>query len=63
LADLPALAPDPLAPYLGEAESYARRSKAENTLKAYRSDWAAFTRFCQGREVVPLPATPATVAA
>jgi site-specific recombinase XerD len=63
LADLPIPAPDPLAAYLGEAESYARRSKAENTLKAYRSDWAAFEAFCQARGVSSLPAIPATVAA
>lgn len=48
---------------MAEAESYARRSKAENTLKAYRSDWAAFEAFCRGREVASLPAAPATVAA
>jgi len=63
LAHLPVPAPDPLAPYLAEAEAYARRSKAPNTLKAYRSDWAAFETFCRGREVASLPATPATVAA
>ena len=56
-------APDPLASYLAEAESYARRSKAENTLKTYRSDWAAFETFCRGRELPSLPAAPATVAA
>lgn len=63
MADLPIPAPDPLAPYLAEAESYARRSKTENTVKAYRSDWAAFEAFCRGREVAVLPATPATIAA
>lgn len=56
-------APDPLAPYLAETESYARRSKAENTLKAYRSDWTAFETFCRGRELPSLPVAPATVAA
>ena len=65
MADLPAIipSPDPLAPYLAEAETYVRRAKAENTVKAYRSDWARFTGFCQGREVASLPAAPATVAA
>ena len=65
MADLPAIipAPDPLAPYLAEAETYVRRAKAENTVKAYRSDWAHFAGFCQGREVASLPAAPATVAA
>jgi len=62
---LPAIisAPDPLAPYLAEAETYVRRAKAENTVRAYRSDWARFEAFCRGREVVSLPAAPATVAA
>lgn len=63
MADLPIPAPDALAPYLVEAESYARRSKAANTLKAYRSDWALFEAFCQARGVGSLPASPATVAA
>lgn len=63
MAHLPIPAGDPLASYLAEAESYARRAKAENTLKAYRSDWAAFESFCRGREVPSLPAAPATVAA
>ena len=54
---------NPLAPYLAEAENYARRSKSANTLKAYRSDWTTFESFCRGREVASLPAAPATVAA
>jgi integrase len=64
-ADRHDLAPifSPLAPYLAEAEGYARRSKAENTIKAYRSDWAAFETFCRARELPSLPAAPATVAA
>jgi site-specific recombinase XerD len=56
LADLP-------ISYLAEAARYARRSKSENTLKAYRSDWALFEGFCQARGVSSLPSTPATVAA
>jgi site-specific recombinase XerD len=65
VADLPAIlpTPDPLSPYRAEAESYIRRAKAENTVKAYRSDWAGFEAFCRGREVPSLPAAPATVAA
>jgi site-specific recombinase XerD len=69
LTALAAPFPDPappetsLAPFLAEAESYARRAKAENTLRAYRSDWAAFEKFCRERDVVQLPASPATVAA
>jgi site-specific recombinase XerD len=54
---------DPLAPYLAETESYVRQAKATNTVKAYRSDWADFEKFCRSREVARLPAAPATVAA
>jgi site-specific recombinase XerD len=65
VTDLPAvvLESDPLAPYLAEAQTYIRSSKAANTVKAYRSDWARFEDFCRGREVASLPAAPATVAA
>lgn len=64
MAELPAtiLPPDPLSPYLAEAETYIRRAKAENTLRAYRSDWARFETFCQGRGMSSLPAAAATVA-
>ena len=55
--------PDPLSPYLAEAQSYLRSARAANTVKAYQSDWASFERFCQGREVASLPSAPATVAA
>ena len=40
-----------------------RASRAENTLRAYRTDWADFTTWCQTEDLTPLPATPATVAA
>ena len=39
-----------------------RRSKAPATLRAYRSDWADFCRWCDRLGVVALPADPATVA-
>ena len=65
MADLPALlpSPDPLAPYLAETEQYLRHTKSPNTLKAYRSDWAAFERFCAERQLPSLPAAPGTLAA
>ena len=62
MADL-ALIPDPLAPYLGQAENFIRAAKAANTVKAYRADWRSFERFCTDREQCSLPASPATVAA
>lgn len=65
MADLPALVPSPdsLAPYLAETEAYVRSAKALNTIKAYRSDWAAFQAFCAERDLPSLPAAPATLAA
>lgn len=55
--------PDPLSPYLAEAETYIHSAKAPNTVRAYQSDWLRFEIFCRGREVASLPAAPATVAA
>lgn len=44
------------------AREYARQAKAENTLRAYRSDWAHFEEWCSRQGLAPLPAAPATVA-
>jgi len=44
------------------ARSYLSRSRAENTVKAYRSDWADFTRWCKRHGRDALPADPVTVA-
>jgi integrase len=65
LADSAAVvpAPNPLAPFLADAEKFVRAAKAANTVKAYRSDWRAFENFCRARELVALPAATATVAA
>jgi integrase len=41
----------------------ARRVYPEATLRAWRFDWAAFITFCKPRGLVPLPASPSTVAA
>ncbi len=41
---------------------YARASKAPNTVRAYRSDLGAFTMWCTDHHLVPIPATPETVA-
>ena len=38
------------------------RARAPNTLRAYRSDWAHFTAWCEGQGVPSLPAAPETVA-
>jgi integrase len=41
----------------------ARRVYPEATLRAWRFDWAAFLAFCKPRRLMPLPASPSTVAA
>lgn len=45
-----------------QARDYARASRADNTLRAYRFDWAHFVRWCNGRGRAVLPALPETVA-
>jgi len=44
-------------------EKYALRASADNTLRAYRSDWKLFVAWCAARHYSALPATPETVAA
>lgn len=41
---------------------YLDQSKAENTKRGYRADWADFTAWCEKYRRVPLPALPETVA-
>lgn len=52
-----------LAPFVDSVARYARASRAESTLRGYRSDWADFQRWCQRHSLESLPADPATVAA
>jgi integrase len=48
---------------LGEAaRELAGASRAPNTLRAYRSDWRHFTRWCSDHVLAALPARPETVA-
>ncbi|MBI4872769.1 MAG: tyrosine-type recombinase/integrase [Candidatus Riflebacteria bacterium] len=44
-----------------KAIEFARLARAENTRKAYRSDWTDFESWCQSRGLVSLPAEPQTV--
>jgi site-specific recombinase XerD len=44
------------------AQGYASQAKAENTLRAYKNDWADFTAYCAERSLSSLPAEPETVA-
>ncbi|MEM1431229.1 MAG: tyrosine-type recombinase/integrase [Pseudomonadota bacterium] len=43
------------------ATDYARSAAAENTLKAYKADWAHFTRWCRMHGSEPLPPSPELV--
>jgi integrase len=45
-----------------DAARYLEQSKAPNTRRAYRADWADFTAWCTQYRRVPLPALPETVA-
>ena len=48
---------------LGEqTRSFIEAAKAENTRRAYRSDWRHFESWCRGQALVGLPATPDSVA-
>ncbi len=49
---------DPLA----SVRSYIEAEKAENTRRAYRSDWADFLAWCEKVDEQPLPAAPEVVA-
>jgi hypothetical protein len=51
----------PLAPIAEAARDFIRYAKAENTLRAYRSDWEHFTAWCSTHRLASLLATPATV--
>ncbi len=43
------------------AQTYAEQSRAENTKKAYRSDWRHFSAWCYDNGLDALPASPETV--
>jgi site-specific recombinase XerD len=50
------------SPSLEQVREYIRASKAENTLRGYKSDWRAFCAWCDSHSLCPLPALPETVA-
>src|SRR4051812_11498320 len=52
----------PLAQLGEQARAYAEAGHADNTRRAYRNDWRAFTAWCAARELAPLPAASATLA-
>ena len=45
-----------------QAREFIRASKAENTLRGYRSDWGDFIAWAEAHCVCPLPASPEAVA-
>lgn len=55
--------PATLAEPLKKAKDFLSGSVPENTKRAYASDWAGFTDWCEDKGVSPLPAHPASVAA
>jgi site-specific recombinase XerD len=60
---LPAVVPanDALGPVLQAAQRYVAMATAENTLRAYRSDWAHFEAWCQEKQLRSFPTTPEVV--
>lgn len=49
-------------PMSDSAAAFASVSSAEHTRRAYSSDWADFTHWCEGGDRSPLPADPVTLA-
>lgn len=45
------------------AESFARQSLSDASIRAYRADWLDFLGWCQRTGSTPLPASPTTIAA
>jgi site-specific recombinase XerD len=57
------LAAEPPADELELALQFARAEKSDASRRAYRSDFHVFSRWCDARNLSPLPAAPATLAA
>jgi integrase len=49
-------------PSLQQVREFIRASKAESTVRGYRSDWRDFCGWCESHDLNPLPAYPETVA-
>jgi site-specific recombinase XerD len=47
---------------LEQVREYIRASKAESTIRGYRTDWRHFSEWCEGHSLCPLPASPEVVA-
>ena len=46
------------SPALEQAREFIRASKAESTLRGYKSDWRHFCNWSQEHSLCPLPASP-----
>jgi integrase len=46
----------------GRARAFMEAAKADNSRRAYRSDWHHFDSWCRSHNLICLPATPETVA-
>jgi site-specific recombinase XerD len=55
--------PSTIAPELAAAVDLARAEKSPATRRAYRTDFRQFSEWCEGKDVIALPAFPETVAA
>lgn len=53
--------PTPLTRLAAQARRFIEAAKAENTRRAYRSDWQHFEAWCRTQRLPSLPATPETV--
>ena len=51
-----------LAALVDQAEAFLLQARAENTRRAYASDWKDFERWCAEHQVPACPAAPSTVA-
>ena len=51
-----------LAVLADQVRDYAQQAKAENTRRAYRTDWHDFDAWCGTHRLAAMPASPATVA-
>jgi integrase len=49
-------------PMVESARRYISQAKAENTIRAYRSDWQCFSTWCASKELQSLPARPESIA-
>lgn len=57
-----ALLSGPVGEAVAKASGYARKALSENTRRAYATDWALFSTWCEAGGVAALPAEPLVIA-